>query len=178
MIWFIEKKNCGIITEVLYFHATWFLLRFLLRTFFKTVGEPLHLFKVHPKLIFRGGLKKALMVPENRSYQTQYFAKIFPSPLALMLLSNVQPLVHPKLRILCYFSKTWLNIWRKSCWSSLFWWNRSVLQIFLFSAYYIFRYWGKLPSHAWLEKNCVYEVPPLFFSLKHFRLFVFVKNYH
>ena len=86
-------------------------------------------------------------------------------------MSKVQPLVHPKvhpkllwkLRILHYFSKTWLKIWRKSWWSSLFWWNRSVLQIFLFSAHYIFCYWGKLPSHVWLERNCVYEPPPLFF---------------
>ena len=47
--------------------------------------EPLHLLKVHPKLIFRGTLKKTGIVPEDRSYQTQYFAKTFPSPLALML---------------------------------------------------------------------------------------------
>ena len=53
--------------------------------FYKTVGEPLHLLTVYPKLIFRGAIKKALMVPEDRSHQTQCFAKIFPSPLALML---------------------------------------------------------------------------------------------
>ena len=45
----------------------------------------MHLLTVHPKFIFRGTLKKALMVPEDRSYQTQYFAKIFPSPLVLTL---------------------------------------------------------------------------------------------
>ena len=61
------------------------MLHVLFYAFFKTGGEPLHLLKVHPKLIFRGVLKKVLMVPENRSYQPQYFTKIFPSPLALML---------------------------------------------------------------------------------------------
>ena len=46
----------------------------------------------------------------------------------------MQPLVHlkllSKLCILSYFSKTWLTNWRKSWLSSLFWWNRSILQIF------------------------------------------------
>ena len=80
--WYVlsKTKTCRIITEVFYFDATCFILRFLLKTFFKTVGEPLH-----SKLVFRGALKEALMVPEDRSYQFQYFAKIFPSPLALML---------------------------------------------------------------------------------------------
>ena len=64
--------------------ATCFILRFL-RTFFKTIGEPLHLLTAHPKLIFRGALKKALIILEDGSYQAQYFSKIFPSLLALML---------------------------------------------------------------------------------------------
>ena len=38
-----------------------------------------------PKLIFRGALKKAFMVPEDRSYQNEYFAEIFPNLLASML---------------------------------------------------------------------------------------------
>ena len=80
-----RKKTSRIISEFLHFDATCFIIPFLLRTFFKTVGEPLHLLTVHPKLIFRGALDKALMVPEDRPYQTQYFAKILPSPLALML---------------------------------------------------------------------------------------------
>ena len=39
---------------------------------------------------------------------------------------------------------------------------------------------GKLPSHAWLEKNCAYEVQSSVskFSLKNFRFFLFVKNYY
>ena len=59
----------------------------LLRTFFKTVGELLHILTVHPKLIFWAAIKKTLMVPEDRSYQTQYFTEIF--PLALTLHINV-----------------------------------------------------------------------------------------
>ena len=139
-----------------------FVLRFLLRTFFKTFGEPLYLLTVHPKLNFRGALRKSLIVAEDRSYQTQYFAKIFPI--------QVFPL-----HILCYFSKTWLKIWRKSWWSSLFLWNRLILQIFFF-LHTASMLLGKLPNHAWLEKNCVYEAPPLFFLLKHFRLFIFLIN--
>ena len=54
-----------------------------IKKFFKTVGEQLHLLKLHPKLIFRGALKKALIVLEDTSYQKQFFAKIFPRPLAL-----------------------------------------------------------------------------------------------
>ena len=80
-----KTKTCRIITEVFHFYATSFIFCLLLRTFFKTVGELLHLLTVHPKLIFRGELKKVLMGPEVRTYQTQYFTKIFPYPLALML---------------------------------------------------------------------------------------------
>ena len=61
------------------------MLPFLWRIFFKTVGELLHLLTLHHKLIFPGSLKNTIMFPEGRSYQTQYFAKIFPSPLALTL---------------------------------------------------------------------------------------------
>ena len=71
----LSQKSFTLVLHVL-FHA-------FLRTFFKTIGEPLHLFTVHPKLIFRCALKKTLIIPEDGSYQ--YFSKIFPSPLALML---------------------------------------------------------------------------------------------
>ena len=80
-----KTKTGRIITEIFQFYATYFILHFLLRTFFKRVGEPLFLLTVHPKLNFRGALKKALMVPEDRSYQTQYLAKSFPSSLASTL---------------------------------------------------------------------------------------------
>ena len=82
--WYVlsKTKTCRIITKVFHFYGTCFILRFLLRTFFKTVGEPLHQLTVHPKLFLRGVIKKTLMFPEDRSYQTQYFAIIFPSSLA------------------------------------------------------------------------------------------------
>ena len=73
------------IIEVFHFYATCFILPFLLRKFFKTVGEILHLLTLYPQLIFLDVLKKAFMVPVDRSYQTQYIAKIFPSPLASTL---------------------------------------------------------------------------------------------
>ena len=79
------------LTEIFHIYVTCFILRFLLRTFCKTVGEPLYLLTVHPKLIFRGALKKALMVLEDRFYQRQYFAKIFPSPLTLTLQIHLHP---------------------------------------------------------------------------------------
>ena len=75
----LSQKSFTLMLHVLFYV-------FLLRTFFKTIVEPLHLLRVHPKLIFWCVLKKALMIPpEDRLYQTQYFAEIFPSPLALTL---------------------------------------------------------------------------------------------
>ena len=110
-----------------------FYLSFLLRMFFKTVGEPLHLLTVHRKLVFRGALKKALSVPEDRSHHytlqkfslvhqhSRYkfiFTFIFRNHLRMHFeysqLSKVKPLVNPKvhpkllwkLPTLRYFSKT------------------------------------------------------------------------
>ena len=80
-----KTKTCRIITEAFHFDAICFALRFFKRAFFKTLGEPLHVLTLHPKLIFRGSLQKALMVPEDSFYQTKYFAKIFPIQLAFML---------------------------------------------------------------------------------------------
>ena len=73
----LSQKSFTLVLHVLFYA--------FLMTFFKTIGEPLDLLTVHPKLIFRGALKKALIIPEDESYQAQYFSKIFPSPLALML---------------------------------------------------------------------------------------------
>ena len=96
----------------------------------------------------------------------------------------MQPLVQPKvyrkllskLLILCCFSKTLQKIWRKSWWSSLFWWNRSILQIFFFLHSISFVIGENSPAmHG--RKEIVFMSPHLyFFSLKHFRLFVFVKK--
>ena len=84
-----KKKQLGGLSQISFtFMLHVFILFFLLRMFFKTVGEPLLLLTVHTKLIFRGAQRKALMVSEDRSYQTQYFAKISPSPLALTLQMN------------------------------------------------------------------------------------------
>ena len=92
----------------------------------------------------------------------------------------VQPKVHrkllSKLLILCCFSKTLQKIWRKSWWSSLFWWNRSILQIFFFLHSISFVIGENSPAmHG--RKEIVFMSSHLyFFSLKHFRLFVFVKK--
>ena len=82
---FYQKQSCRIIIEVFHFYAACFILPFLFGKFFKTVEEILNLLTVYPKLNVRGALKKAFMVLEDRSYQKQYFAKIFPSPLASTL---------------------------------------------------------------------------------------------
>ena len=131
-------KTCRIITEVFHFYATCFILLFLLRTFFTTVQELLHLLTVHPKLIFCGALKKSLMVLEDKSYQ--YFVKIFSSSSSLILdihfylhfqessenalwivialrigtfsAPDNAPETALEICILCYFSKTWLKICR------------------------------------------------------------------
>ena len=58
---------------------------FYLTVFIKKVGEILHLLTLSPKLFFRGALKKAFKVSKDRSYLKQYFAKIFPSLLASTL---------------------------------------------------------------------------------------------
>ena len=85
--WYVlsKTKTYRIIVDVFHFYTTCFSLPFLLRKFFKTVGEILHLSTLYPILIFRCALKKAFMIPVNRSYQTQYIAKIFPSPWASTL---------------------------------------------------------------------------------------------
>ena len=62
-----------------------FFFTLFIKNVLQTVGEPLHLLTVHPKLIFRSALKKALISPEDKSYKKQYFAKIFPNQSALML---------------------------------------------------------------------------------------------
>ena len=85
MICFIKNKNLQDYYRSLLLLYYIFYFTVFIKKFFKTVGEQLHLLKLHPKLIFRGALKKALIVLEDISYQTQFFAKIFPRPLALTL---------------------------------------------------------------------------------------------
>ena len=85
--WYVllKTKICRIIIEAFHFYVTYFILPFLLRKFFKRVGEILHLLTLSSSLIVRGTLKKAFIVPEERSYRKQYLAKIFPSLLASTL---------------------------------------------------------------------------------------------
>ena len=82
---FYRKQKLAGLSQKSFTLVLLFLFYAFLRTFFKTIGEPLHLLTVHPKLIFRGALKKSLIIPEDGLYQAQYFSKIFPSPFALML---------------------------------------------------------------------------------------------
>ena len=77
-----KQKHPGLSQKSFTFMVHALFYAFFLRTFFKTVGEPLHQLTMDPKLFFPCALKKGLMVPENRSHQTQYFEKIFPSTLA------------------------------------------------------------------------------------------------
>ena len=67
--WYVlsKTKTCRIIIEVFHFYATCFILLFILRKLFKTVGEILHLLTLYPKLIFRCALKKNFMLPVDRS---------------------------------------------------------------------------------------------------------------
>ena len=145
--WYVLSKTkvCRIIIEAFHFYATCFSLLFLLRKFFKTVGEILHLLTLSPKLIFWGALKKAFMVSEDRSYQKQYFAKIFPSLLVstlhisfyfhlkessenalwIAITLKIAPECAPGTALettyFMLFLKNLTKIWRKSWWSCLFW---------------------------------------------------------
>ena len=129
------------------------------------------------------------MVPDDRSYQKQYLAKIFPS------------LVTSTLHIYFYFhlkepseNALWIAIAFKSATFStpesaaetaletmLFIQNLTkkfgekaydrvcfdridqFCTHFLFPACYFFCYWENFPSHAWLARNCVYEAALFFF---------------
>ena len=124
---------------------------FIKKVLQNSVGEILHLLTLSSKLIFWSALKKAFMVPGDRCYQKQYFAKIFPGLLASRLhihcyfhlkkssenalwitialksatFSFSAPEGAPETALettyLCYFSKTWLKLWIKSWWWCLFW---------------------------------------------------------
>ena len=75
----------------------------------------------------------------------------------------MHPKLLSKLRFLHYFSKTWLNIWRKSWWSSLFWWNISILQIFFSCILYLLLL-GKTPQPCMAgNKLCLWAPTFLFF---------------
>ena len=81
MICFIRSKNLQDYYRSLLLLCYMFCLTVFIKKVFQNSWRKLHLLTLHPKLIFRDALKKAFMVPEDRSYQIQYFAKIFPSAL-------------------------------------------------------------------------------------------------
>ena len=183
MIGFIKNKNLQD------YHRSLLLLYYMLyftvfiKKFFKTVGEQLHLLKLHPKLIFRGALKKALIVLEDISYQTHFFAKIFPRPLALTLhihfylhlkesSENVlwiaialktatfsAPESAPETAFETYFMLFLKNLTKtfgeKTGDYVYFDGIDQFYKYFVFSAGQILCYWEKLPNHAC--KNRVYE---------------------
>lgn len=86
-----------------------------------------------PKNNFLHALKKGLMVPENRSYQIQYFAKTFSRPLALTLHIHF----HLHLKEASRNSSQECNL---KC-IRMCTWNYS-------QKCYIFYYWVKVPSHV------------------------------
>ena len=62
-----------------------------------------------------------------------------------------------KVRILGYFSKTWLKIWTNRWWSSLFWCNRSILHIFFFLHARSFATGESSPAmHGWSTPVCLW----------------------
>ena len=130
---------------------------------------------MHPKLIFRGAIKKALMVSEDRSYQKQYFAKISPSLLALTL--HIHFYLHFQESA---YDALWIVIVLKSAPKSA---PETADGVDQFYKCFFFLHPGSFvigenfpAMHGW--RKFVFESPPFFFSLKHFRLFVFVKNYY
>ena len=84
-IFYRKQKLAGLSQKSLTFMLHVLFYPFLLKTCFKSVGEPLYPLTVHPKLIFRGAPRNALKVLEDQYYQRQYFVNIFPSTLALTL---------------------------------------------------------------------------------------------
>ena len=129
------------------------------------------------------------MVLEVQYYQRQYFAKVFPSPLAFTLhihfyssLSGI--ILDCTLKVIAlksatfsapesasenYLQTTYFMLFLKNLTKNL---EKKLVIKFVF--YRIDRYYKYLfflyttsfviwENHAWLEKNCVYEPPPLFF---------------
>ena len=114
------------------------------------------------------------MVPEDRSYQAQYFAKILSSPLASMPhISFYHHLKESSENVLwivitlksstfsalksattsdfetTYFMLSLKNLTKicsKSWWLSLFWWNRSIFHIFWFFFIIHLLLLGKIPQ--------------------------------
>ena len=131
------------------------------------------------------------MVREDRSYQTQYFANIFPSPLtstlhihfylhikessenalwiAIALKSTTfsAPERAPETSLETMYFMLLLKNLRKSCKKadcSICFDRIDQFYTFFFLLAISSVIGGKIHSHAWLEKYCVYEAALLFFS--------------
>ena len=194
--WYVlsKTKTCRIIIEVFHFYAICFILPLLLRKFIKTVREILYVLTLYPKLVFRAALKKAFMVSEDRPYQTQYFAKIFLSPLASTLhiyfylhlkessenapwiaiglksaiLSPPESALETALEITCFL--LFVKNLTKKCGEKgddrVCFDRIHQFNTYLFSCSLRLLLLGKFPSIAWLKKKFFYKVALLFFFLK------------
>ena len=123
------------------------------------------------------------MVLEDRSYQKQYFAKIFPSLLvstlhvhlyfhvkessenalriaiALKIVTFSAPKTAPETTYFKLFLKNVTKKFGEKADDRAFFDRINQFYThFLFPASYFFCYWEKFPSHAWLAKDCVYCV--------------------
>ena len=67
---FYQKQKLTRLSQKFFTLCYIFYFTFFYRTFFKTVGELLHLLTVHTKLIFQSALQKALVVEEKRDCGT------------------------------------------------------------------------------------------------------------
>ena len=87
-----KTKTCRMIIEVFHFYPTCFILPFLLRQFFKTVGKILHLLTLYSyrwknitPINFSGCTKEGLQGPGRQILSNTILCKNFPSPLASTL---------------------------------------------------------------------------------------------
>lgn len=73
----VKSKICTNISVLSLLHYIFYSIVFIYKFLQKTVEELLHLRILHPKSISSISQEKSLMIPEERSYQTQYFPKSF-----------------------------------------------------------------------------------------------------
>ena len=85
MICFTKNKNLKDYHRSLSFLCYMFYFTVFIENVFQNSWRNTVLLTLCAKFIFQSALKKTFIVLEDRSYQTQYFAKIFPSPLASTL---------------------------------------------------------------------------------------------
>ena len=74
---FYQKQKLTRLSQKFFTLCYIFYFTFFYRTFFKMVGELLHLLTVHTKLIFQSALQKALVVEEKRDCGTGALRTLF-----------------------------------------------------------------------------------------------------